>query len=124
MFINLSIYQIILALISLLFLTNGFLKFIKRENNQTVFKFISIIIIWGGILLFTIFPNATRIISVKLGMGENLNTLIFIAFVFIFIIIFKLLNIIERLEKNISEIVRKEALKDLKNKIKNGIYEK
>jgi hypothetical protein len=50
------------------------------------------------------------------GLGENLNTLIFIGFVAVFVMIFKIINIIERIEKNISEIVRKEALGHLEDK--------
>ena len=113
MFINLSIYQVILAIISLLFLSNSFLKFIKKESSQTFFKFVVTISIWGIILFFTLFPETTRTLSSNLGMGENLNTLILIGFVSVFMIIFKLLNIIERIEKDISEIVRKEALKKI-----------
>lgn len=110
-----SIYQIILGLVALLFISNGLIKFFSKESKQTLFKLFSVIIIWGIIFAFSVFPQATHVVSKKLGFGENLNTLIFTGFVAVFIILFKLLNIIEKLERNISEIVRKEALGRLKN---------
>ena len=112
---NISIYQIVLGIIASLFLINSLLKFAKKEKNQTFFKFFIATIIWGSVLFFAIIPGVTHTISKKLGMGENLNTLIFTGFVLIFIIIFKLINTIEKLQKNISEIVRKEALRKLEN---------
>lgn len=115
---NLSIYQIILSLISLVFISNQAYKFFKREGGQTFFKFITLELTWIAILILTLMPGLSRSISHALGFGENLNTLIFIGFVLVFIMIFKLLSIIERLENNLSEMVRKEALDDLKRKKK------
>lgn len=111
-----SIYQITLALVALLFLSNGLGKFIRRERSQTLFKFFLTIVVWGSILSLSIFPKTAQQMSSAIGLGENLNTLIFIGFVIIFIIVFKLLSIIEKLEHNISEIVRKEALEKIDKK--------
>ncbi|PIP26902.1 MAG: hypothetical protein COX30_04760 [Candidatus Moranbacteria bacterium CG23_combo_of_CG06-09_8_20_14_all_39_10] len=105
-----SILQIIVALTALAFLLTGIFKYIKRQRSQTFFKLMASVIIWGSIFVFSIFPSITHSLSAKLGFGESLNTLIFIGFVIIFIILTKIINIIERIEKNISEIVRKEAL--------------
>jgi hypothetical protein len=106
-------YQIFLAIIATLFLVSGFSKFLHRERSQTVFKFLITCCVWGGILIISIFPNVSYKLSLFFGLGQNLNTLIFIGFVTVFIVLFKLLSIIERLEQNISEMVRKEALKKL-----------
>lgn len=111
-----SIYQITLALVAFLFLSNGVFKFIKRERSQTFFKLFITLTIWGSIFFFSLFPKTAQELSNTLGLGGNLNTLIFIGFVVIFMILFKLLNIIEKLEHNISEIVRKEALERLNEK--------
>ncbi len=114
--LNLSIYQIFLVIISSLFLWSAFSKFIKKEKGYTFLKFLITIVIWGGILFFSLFPDTARLLSQKLGMGESLNTFIFLGFVIVFLIIFKLINIIQRIERNISEIVRKEALKKIEKK--------
>jgi hypothetical protein len=114
---KLSIYQIILGIVSLISIAQASSTFIKREKGQTFFKFISTIVIWGTIFSFAIFPRISHLLSAKFGLGENLNTLIFIGFVVVFMVIFKLLHSIERLERDISEIVRKEALEKLDREI-------
>lgn len=114
--LELQLHQLILAIISLLFICNEIVKFIKREERQTPFKLIFTIFIWANIFIFSTFPDSTHILSKKIGFGENLNTLIFIGFFIVFIIIFKIVNMIEQIERNISEIVRKEALNRLNNK--------
>ncbi len=105
-----SILQIILALTALVLLLTGVFKYIKRQRSQTFFKLMTSVVIWGSIFVFSIFPSITHRLSEKLGFGESLNTLIFIGFVIIFVILTKIINIIEKIERNISEIVRKEAL--------------
>ena len=111
--ISLTFFQIILIIISISFLFSGLWKFIRREQNQTLFKVVYTTLIWGSILFLSIFPDYLRVLSAKFGLGENLNTMIFIGFVLVFIAIFKLLNSIEKLEQTISELVRKDALSDL-----------
>lgn len=113
-----SIYQILLGFISAIFLFGSLLKYFSKERNQSFFKFFASIAIWGSLFSFALFPEVAYIISEKIGLGENLNTLIFIGFVIVFIAIFKLLSIVERLERNISEIVRKEALSRLERENK------
>ncbi len=111
--LSFSIFQIALAVIALYFMTAGTAKFLKQEKSQTLFKFLVTIAVWGSIFVFSIVPSASHSLSRSLGLGDNLNTLIFIGFVILFMIVFKLLSVIERLERNISEIVRKKALEEL-----------
>jgi hypothetical protein len=112
------VLKIILAFVAASFLLNSIIKFAKKEKSQTLFKLGASIVIWGGISMFALFPEITHQLSESLGMGENLNTLIFLGFVVIFMIVYKFIHTIEKIEKNISEIVRKEALRDLDKKIK------
>ena len=69
--------------------------------------------IWGGIAVFALWPSLAREITYALGMGENLNTIIFIAFIVLFTLVFRLLTLIERLESDITSIIRKDALSTL-----------
>lgn len=110
---NITIPQILLALLAGVSLVNGVAKYVARERSQTLFKLVASVTIWGSILVFALFPDRARAVSRWAGFGENLNTLIFIGFIIVFVILFRLLAIIERLERNVSEIVRKKALEDL-----------
>jgi hypothetical protein len=112
---NIPIIRIALVTVSALFLVDGVHKFFKREERQTLFKLLSYLAIWGSILTLGLFPRASHQISQFLGFGENLNTLIFLGFAVVFFAIFKLLGAVERLERNISEVVRREALEKLEN---------
>ncbi|MEI7621707.1 MAG: DUF2304 domain-containing protein [Candidatus Moraniibacteriota bacterium] len=107
------IFRIVMVLGAAIFLLNAWLKFLKGERSQTFFKLIASNLIWLGIGFFSLFPNATHSVSQYLGFGESLNTFIFIGFVLVFAILFKIVNILERTERNISEIVRKEALSQI-----------
>lgn len=113
---NLSTLQIILSLLALIMLSQGFYKYIKHEQGQTLFKLMVSVVMWGGILIFSLLPAFSHTVTRLLGFGENLNTLIFLGFIIIFLILTKIIHVIERVERNISEIVRKEALSKLEKK--------
>ncbi|NTU46237.1 DUF2304 domain-containing protein [Candidatus Roizmanbacteria bacterium] len=113
MHVSVTPYQLFLAAIALYFIGERIAKVIRREKTQTIFKVIMTIGIWSVILAISLFPKTALYLSKQLGMGENLNTLIFSGFILVFIILFKMLNILERNERNITELVRKEALKGI-----------
>lgn len=117
---QLSLVNLALVAVAALFLINGLVRFFKGEERQTFFKLFAYLVIWGSILTFGLFPHVSRSISLFLGFGENLNTLIFLGFVVVFVALFKLVNAVERLERNISEIVRREALEKLERLQERG----
>lgn len=71
---------------------------------------------WGGMAIVAAFPDTLKLLASTMGIIDNVNAVYITAFLFIFIMIFKLLSAVERLEQNISEITRKESLKDLEIK--------
>ena len=118
-----STYQIGLALISLIIIVQRIIRFIRREHAQSIFKLFTVIFVWGGIGAIALFPSIAHFIRSTFGFGENFNTMIFIAFVILFVLFFKILSIIEKIENSITEIVRKEALGGMskKNKEKKSV---
>ncbi|MDO8506981.1 MAG: DUF2304 domain-containing protein [bacterium] len=113
---KISIFQIIISLVAVAMIYSGTVKFLNKEKSQTFIKFFLTFFIWVGVLAFTLFPGLAQTLSKTLGFGNNLNTLIFAVFVVIFLILFKILNVVEKIERNMSEIVREEALKEIKMK--------
>lgn len=114
---KIQIYQIIVIIVSAVMLFQGTRDFLKRESGQTLLKFSARIIVWGGMGAVAIYPNFTRLVARVMGIEENMNAVMIIGFVLIFLLIFKLLSAIEKIEQNISELTRKEALRDLDKKI-------
>ncbi|MEK7597168.1 MAG: hypothetical protein AAB441_00810 [Patescibacteria group bacterium] len=102
---NITVLSVLLLIFSLYSIGERVVRFIRKEQGQSVFKLIAIIFIWGGISYVALF---------KLGSENNLNIFIFIGFVVVFFILFRLINILEKNERLLTEIIRKQALKDLK----------
>jgi len=114
MMLSPSPYQLVLAVVALLFIGDRLVRAYRHEQGQSLFKTVTIIVVWCVVLVISLFPTGALFISEKLGMGSNLNTLIFSGFIFVFVVLFRILGIIERNEQQITEIVRKVALKDVK----------
>ena len=113
---SITIYQIILGTVSLIVIGNRLFRFVRRETSQSVFKLVTVVGIWGVIGSVAFYPEIAHIIRRTLGFGDNFNTLIFIGFVILFVLFFKLLSIVEKLENHLTELIRKEALTDLKKR--------
>lgn len=112
---HLHLYQIIVPIVAIFMIYQGTAKFIKGATNQTFFKFSIRIIVWGGMAIVAVFPKLTNFFAKIIGLEGNLNAVILTGFILVFLIIFKLLSAIEKLEQSISEITRKESLKELGN---------
>ncbi len=108
------LYQIAVSLIALFMIYQGVENFIKGKKNQTLLKLFTRIIVWGGMAAIAIFPDLSATIAHIIGIEGNINAVILIGFLFIFLLIFKLLSTIERLEQDLSAITRNEALKEIK----------
>ncbi|HPN54840.1 MAG TPA: DUF2304 domain-containing protein [Candidatus Moranbacteria bacterium] len=110
------VYQIAISIISAFMIYKGISSYIKGEAGQTLLKVSVRVIVWGGMALIAVFPEFTRIVAKIIGIEGNINAVILTGFLLIFLMIFKLLSAIEKLEQGLSEVTRKEALKELNKK--------
>jgi len=107
------LYQIIVVVIAVIMIYQGIIKYVRGTSSQTILKLSVRIMVWGGMALIAIFPNFTNILAKLVGLQGNINAVILSGFILIFLMIFKLLSAIERLEQGLSEVTRKEALKEI-----------
>ena len=111
---NFHLYQVIILLVSAFMIYQGVANYINGKGGQTLYKVFVRIIVWGGMSLIALFPSFTNIIAGIIGLQGNINAVILSGFILIFLMIFKLLSAIERLEQRLSEVTRNEALKEIK----------
>jgi len=121
-FTNLCLYQIIITAVSAVMIYQGIDNFIRGKSSQTIFKLLIRITVWGGMAAVALFPNITNILAKFMGIEGNINAVILTGFLLVFLMIFKLLSAIEKLEQQISEVTRENALKKIKenHKINDG----
>ncbi len=111
---KLSMYQWIITFIAAYFIGDRFTRFIRREKTQSLFKFLTIAFLWLCIIAITDIPSFSSWISHMMGLGDkDGNSIILIGFVAVFLILLRMLSIIERIERNITDLVRRDALEDL-----------
>lgn len=108
------IYQVAIAIISTIMIYKGVENYIKGRNGQTFLKVLVRVIVWGGMTIIAVFPTFTNNIAEIIGMEGNINAVILVGFIFVFLMIFKLLSAIERLEQQITAVTRNESLAEIK----------
>lgn len=112
-----TIYQIIVIFISSYFIVDRIKKRIAKEPRQSFLKVTTTIVLWSTVILVTLIPEIFDHVVTLVGLEKNGNSVLGIVLIFLLILFFKMLSIIERIENNITELVRKEALKNLEKKI-------
>jgi len=106
---QLEIYQWLVPLISIFFITRTILQFYRKR--RTVSSTIIWIIFWGTLILLAIIPNELSVkLAQVLGIKSNINAIFFVALGLIFLFIFYLSAIVEKLEIQLTELVRKQAI--------------
>ena len=110
---KLHIYQIVITLIAAIMIFQGIKNYAKGKSGQTLLKVSVRIVVWGGMAAVALFPTFTNVIANTIGMAGNINAVILTGFILVFLMIFKLLSAIERLEQNVSELTRKDSLEKL-----------
>ena len=114
---KIHLYQVVVVAISSVMLYLGIKEFINRETGQTLLKLFVRLAVWGGMGLIAIYPDFTLIIARLMGVVDNFNAVVLMGFLMVFLMLFKLLSAIEKIEQNVSEITRKEALHVAHNRI-------
>ncbi len=114
--ITLHPYQIAILILASFMIWQGGKKYLKHEANQTLIKFAIRLIVWGGMAAIAVFPNVSNDVADFIGIEGNINAVILVGFILVFLMVFKLLSAIESLEQQLTALTRQEALKDIPEK--------
>ena len=104
-------FQIIVLIISLIFLYRVIKKYTKSQVNlvETALG----LIFWMSTLSLALFPDTISNTLARLfGIKDNINAVIFILLGFIGVIQFRLFNILRKQDKALTAIIRKIAIMD------------
>lgn len=109
-------YQIAILVISCLMVFFGLEKTIKQKPGQTILKLFIRIVVWGGMAAVALFPSFTNYLANFIGIEGNVNAVVLTGFLLVFLIIFKILSVVERIEQDITQLTRDEAMSNLYRK--------
>lgn len=115
-FPDLKFYQIAVALISLTMIVLGLERYFKRGSGQSLLKLLTRIVVWGGMAAVALFPHLSNYLAAFVGLEGNINAVILIGFILVFLIIFKILSVVERIEQDISILTQRDSMKSVVHK--------
>ncbi len=108
--------QIIIALFSLFAYSRIILRFKDKKINNGEFIFWTFI--WVGLIVFSLFPQILTLLTKPFGVGRPIDVLVYLGVIALFYLVFKLYVKVDETEKEITKIVRFNAINNAKNKSK------
>ena len=83
-----------------------------REKNLTLKELAGWVIFWLAVAAIIALPQSTVFLARVLGVGRGADVIVYISIVVIFYIIFKIQVKFEKIERDITKIVRDKAIND------------
>ena len=114
---QIEIYQWLAPIIGVFFIYRTIVQYMRRKRT-----FVALLVwvsFWISITLMAIIPNPVSFqIAALLGFRSNVTAVIFVSIALLFLFVFYLSSTIEKLEHQMTDLVRKIAI-DEKNKKDN-----
>lgn len=121
---GLQMYQFVVVSLSAVMIFFGIQKYWRREAGQSFLKLAVRLIVWGGMAAVALYPEFSNKLAKIVGLEGNVNAVILTGFLLVFLIIFKMLSVLERIEQNVSELTRQDALRSIKPNLPDKDTEK
>lgn len=101
-------YQIFGILIGISAIILSIFRF--KEGKMTLGMLSFWILVWIAVILISIFPESTNSLATITGIGRGLDFILILGLIGAYYLVFKMYNMIENMEKEITELVREIAL--------------
>lgn len=89
----------------------------RREGLLSIRATIWWLLIWVGMLVMAWYPDSVQTAADILGIGRGVDLVIYCALAFLLLTNFRLLVKLESLQRDITKVVRRNALYDTKDKL-------
>lgn len=104
------IYQYIGLLVGIIAIIITFLRF--KDGKMSL----NLLMVWSGIwillIIFSVYPEATSILALVTGIGRGLDIILILGLIGCYYLIFRIYDMIEKIEEDMTELVREIALKN------------
>lgn len=113
----------IIQLILLLFVAFAILKTVGRavKRDVTRAQLVFWCLVWLAIAAAAIFPQWTVVLANRLGVGRGSDLVLYIAVALLLYIVFRLTVRIERMDRAITKVVRRDALSVILSEAKDPV---
>jgi len=111
-----TIFQILILILIAVVVYKATRRLIKKD--LTVWLYLLWLSLWLVVAVFVVWPGILSQLAYWAGIGRGVDLIIYLAIFGLFYLIFKLNLRLDKMERNISELVRKLAINHAKDKKK------
>ncbi len=90
-----------------------------RSRELGIREYLLWVIFWLGAGLVIIYPETANFVANLVGVGRGADVMVYTSIIAIFYFVFRILVRQEKMEKNITKVIRHIAIKDEEAKTKN-----
>ncbi|MCX6740118.1 MAG: DUF2304 family protein [Candidatus Parcubacteria bacterium] len=104
----------LIKIILILFILFAVIKVAMRykDKNISLQELILWTIFWFAVAFLVLFPDVTSYAANMVGVGRGVDLVIYISILILFYLMFRALVKLDKVEKDVTKVVRKEALED------------
>lgn len=113
------LYQYIGLIIGIIGIIVTFLRF--KDGRMSLSMLLVWSAIWILLIIFAVYPDSTSLLASATGIGRGLDLILIIGLIGCYYFIFKIYNMMENIEEEITHLVREIALE--KGKSQESIKE-
>lgn len=107
---NFLLIQIIIVLIAAMALVGAIRRFRRREMSARWLALWAIL--WIGASIVVLVPTTSERIAAILGVGRGVDVVVYLSIAALFYFMFRIMTRLDRMERDITKIVRAAALRD------------